>query len=75
MVHLARRPALCLSSPADLVALGPQRGLRAVGDADLREDAGQVRLDRLLADLEPARDQLVGQALGDEREDLALARR
>ena len=66
----AVRPAMGLSSPwssvrpgAQAVALGPQRRLGAVGDAELAEDPRQVRLDRLLADLQPARDQLVRQAL------------
>src|SRR3954464_633446 len=61
------------SRPADAVALGPERGLRAVGDIELPEDPRQVRFDRLLADLEPARDQLVWQALGQRPEHLALA--
>src|SRR4051794_30166641 len=43
----------------EAVLAGPQRGLRAVGDADLAENAGQVRLDRRLADLEASRDELV----------------
>jgi hypothetical protein len=53
--------------------LGPQGGLRAVGDADLREHLGQVCLDGLLADLQPTGDELVREALPDQREHLALA--
>jgi hypothetical protein len=53
---------------ADVVPLGPEGGLGAVGDPDLREHAGEMGLDGFLADLQPARDQLVGKALGDERE-------
>ena len=55
------------------MALGPQRGLGAVGDVDGAEDARQVRLDRLLADLEAAGDELVRQPLDEQLEDLALA--
>ena len=53
----------------------PDGGLRAVVHADGAEDAGEVGLDGLLADVQPARDQLVGQALHDQGEHLALARR
>src|SRR5688572_16103388 len=55
------------------VPLGPERGLRAVGDADLSEDARQVCLDRLLADVQAPRDELVRQPFGHEDEHLALA--
>ena len=44
------------------VALSPERGLRAVGHAELAEDAREVRLDGLLADLQPPRDELVRQS-------------
>ena len=58
------------------VPLGPERGLRPVGDADRAEDARQVRLHRLLADRELARDQLVRQALArPSRAPRARARR
>ena len=59
---------------AESLALGPERGLRAVGHVELAEDPGQVRLDGLLADLEPAGDQLVRQTLDEQDEDLLLAR-
>ena len=55
------------------LSLGPERGLRSVGHADLLEDAGEVRLHGLLADPELARDQLVRQALRDAAQHLALA--
>src|SRR4051794_2038060 len=57
----------------DAVAVRPERGLSAVGHADLLEHPREVRLDRLLADLETAGDQLVRQPGGDELEHLALA--
>src|SRR4051794_8045518 len=56
-----------------LVALRPQRRLRAVGDADRLEDAPEVVLDRLLGDEQPLRDGLVGLALDEHVEDLLLA--
>ena len=61
--------------PTDPVPLGPQRRLRPIGDADRPEDAREMGLDRLLADRELARDQLVREAAGDEREHFALALR
>src|SRR3954452_18212591 len=57
------------------MALDPQRGLRAGGDAERLEDARHVRLDRLLRDPEALGDDLVGQAVGQQREDVELARR
>ena len=72
-VPAARSGSQCDFRPSP-VALGPQRGLRAVGHAELAEDPRQVRLDGLLADLQPAGDQLVRQALDEQREHLALAR-
>ena len=57
----------------DVVALRPQRGLRAVGDPEHAEHAREVRLDGLLGDLQPAGDQLVGQPVADEGEDVELA--
>src|SRR4051812_10765226 len=62
-----------LRFPAKAVALGPQRGLGAVGDVELAEDPRQVRLHRLVADLQLAGDELVGQALDEQREHFALA--
>src|SRR3712207_612414 len=53
--------------------LDPERGLRAIGDADGLEDARDVRLDGLLRDAEAARDELVGQPLAEQLEHLALA--
>src|SRR6478752_8883833 len=52
---------------------GPEPGLHPVGDPDRAEDAGQVGLHGLLADLEPASDLLVRQALRHEHEHLAFA--
>ena len=49
--------------------LGPRR------DPELAEDGGEVELHRVLADLELVRDLAVRQAVGDEREHGALARR
>src|SRR5262249_11908376 len=72
VLSAAAGPAPPRGEPA---ALGPQRGLRAVGHAERAEDRGQVRLDRLLADLQAPRDQLVGQALDQQVQDLRLTRR
>jgi hypothetical protein len=55
------------------VSLGPERRLCPVGDADHAEDLRQVRLHRLLADRELARDQLVRKALRDKAQDFLLA--
>src|SRR5436190_23504328 len=60
---------------SDAVALGPQRRLRAVGDAELAEDPRQVRLHGLLADLQAPGDQLVGEPVDEQLQDLALALR
>src|SRR3954471_4912813 len=57
------------------VFLRPEGCLGAVSHADSLEDVGQMRLHGLLADFEPPRDQLVRKSVGEEREDLALARR
>src|SRR4051812_38701517 len=70
-----RRSAAALGAGPEPVALGPQRRLRAIGDADLAEDPREEGLDRLLGDVEPARDELVRQPLEQQPEDLALARR
>src|SRR5215207_3284322 len=43
-------------------------------EAELREDGGDVLLDAAPAQLELIADRLVGAALGDQREHLALAR-
>src|SRR5262249_59305642 len=53
---------------------GP-RYLDARRDAELDEDVAHVRLDRLLAEVERARDLAVRLAFGDECRDLELARR
>src|SRR4051794_8091973 len=53
----------------------PARQLGAVADAELAEDAGEVRLDGLLADPQGRGDLLVHLALGDEARDLELRRR
>ena len=60
-------------APSEAVTASPQPGLHAVGHADRTEGAGQVGLDGLLADLEPACDLLVRQAVRDERQHLTLA--
>src|SRR3954452_8141899 len=65
-----RRRAVGADEP---VALGPERGLRAVRDADRAEDVRQVRLHGLLADAQAHGDQLVGHPAADERQDGALA--
>ena len=62
-----RRSRDSMRLSAQPVALGPQRRLRAVGHVELAEDPRQVRLDGLLADLQAARDQLVRQALDEQR--------
>src|SRR4029079_19215104 len=58
----------------ETLALGPEDRLQAVGDVDLPEDVGQVRLHGLLADAEPLGDQLVGPPVEQQREHLALTR-
>src|ERR1043166_6295062 len=50
-------------------------GLRAAAGVELREDPGRVGLHRIFADEELLRDFPVTQTLGDELEDLQLARR
>src|SRR5689334_12952196 len=57
----------------DAVVARPERRLDAIGHSDLTVDARQVRLDRLLADPEAPRDDLVRVPRRDEREDLAFA--
>ena len=52
-----------------------QRGLRAVGDAELRQHVRHVRLDGLLRHPELERDALVGLPARDQAQDVALARR
>jgi len=54
---------------------GEHDGLRAVLDADLVEDVGDVVAHGLLRQVEPRRDLRVVQALRDQVENLALARR
>ena len=68
-------PFTCFESfgLGEAVALGPEGCLGAIGGADLREHARQVRLDRFLADLQLPRDVLVLKPLRDEREHLAFA--
>src|SRR5205085_7342572 len=53
----------------------PQQKLGAAVDAELVEDAAQVELDGLLADLEAERDLLVAQPRSDQLHDRALPRR
>ena len=48
--------------------------LHAVAHAELAEDVGAVRLDRLLRELQRLRDLPVGVGLGDQLDDLELAR-
>src|SRR2546429_6989534 len=57
----------------DAVTLRPQGGLRAICDADAVENVRQVSLDRLLADVQLARDALVRQPLRHESKDLAFS--
>src|SRR5918992_4424802 len=54
------------------VELRPAAGLRAVRDAELAVDVGEVELDRLLGHPEHAGELRVRVALGDEAEDLQL---
>ena len=49
--------------------------MHAIGNADLPKDVREVRLDRLLADPEPPRDQLVRHPVKQKREHLALSGR
>ena len=48
---------------SEVVPLGPERGLRAVGDADPLEDRRQVGLDGALGDPQPTGDLFVDEAL------------
>src|SRR5438552_15884461 len=52
----------------------PQQHLGAAVDAELVEDAAQVELDGLLADLEAQRDLLIAQPRREQLHDLALPR-
>src|SRR3954447_11994870 len=62
--------------PADETVLHRiDRGLRAVGEAELAEDVRDVRLDRALGDAELERDRLVRSPARELGEDLELARR
>src|SRR4029077_9439910 len=54
--------------------VGVQRHLRPVGQFELAEDVGDVGLHRALADLQLARDLLVGSAVRDQLQYLALSR-
>ena len=51
------------SADSEVVALGPERGLRAVGDTDPLEDRGQVGLDGALGDAETTGDLFVDEAV------------
>src|SRR3954447_24731419 len=76
--------ALCVASRRPEVRLRalhvPQDGehapvaLAVRAEAELLEDAGHVALDATLGDAEPRGDRAVGEALGHQRHDLALAR-
>ena len=46
-------------STSGTLALGPQRGLGAIGDVEHAEDAREVRFDGLLRDEQTARDEAV----------------
>src|SRR6059058_1916233 len=52
----------------------PARELRAPADAGLRADLGEVALDRARRDVERRADLLVRAAVGDEAQDVELAR-
>src|SRR3954468_3884527 len=52
---------------------GDRRRLGAAGGVELAEDVGDVHRDGLRADEQLLADLAVGAALGDQREDLALA--
>ena len=56
------------------LAAGPLHGLVAVAGVELGEDVAHVALDRVQADAKRVRDLLVQSALGDEAQDLLLAR-
>ena len=76
---LARRTGRCGSAlrlllPRSGPAARDRRGLGAAGGVELAEDVGDVDRDGLGADEELLGDLAVGPALGDQREDLALAR-
>ena len=58
-----------------LMSEGEDRGLDAVLQIELGEDAADVGLDGLLADYQLAGDLAVAVPAGDEVEDLAFARR
>ena len=65
-----RRPRLVQEPPA----AGDGGGLGAAGGAELAEDVGDVHRDGLRADEQLLADLAVGPALGDQGEDLGLAR-
>ena len=67
------RIGLRLEVAAESLPFDPEDGLDAVGDADPTEDAREVGLDRLFADLEPPRDQLVRHSVEEQGEYFALA--
>ena len=53
-------------------SVGEDDGLDTIPQAEFCQDAGDMRLDRSLADEQPGADLRVGQAAGDETEYLKL---
>jgi RimJ/RimL family protein N-acetyltransferase/GNAT superfamily N-acetyltransferase len=71
---LSRRLSQCLVQRHDVVLQAEDRGLGAVGQAQLGQDAGDVALDRLLGDRQGPGDLAVGTAPGDLAQHVGLAR-
>src|SRR3954447_4374406 len=61
------------SRPVQPVGDSPERGLRAVGGADLPVDMGEVRANRRLSDRQAPGDRARRKAGGQEEEHFALA--
>ena len=68
-----RREARASARQSRASFVEPGGGLAARLDAELVEDVGDVALDRVRAEVEGARDQLVAVAGGEARQHLALA--
>src|SRR5262245_25916859 len=63
------------SDQDEAAAHARRHGLGAAARLELGEDRGDVELDRVLRDAEARGDALVPEAVGDQSEDLGLARR
>src|ERR1700733_12458868 len=73
--NTAKSGRLFWSMPSAVGVAGEQGGLDAAGAAQLGEDATHVGLDAGLGHPQSSGYRAVGQAVGEERHDLGLARR